>query len=219
MKKVMFLVAVLLIVAVVGTSMSAGAEIPYKWTVYNGTRAEWISLTPGEIIESKDLKDLLVGELRRDERIHWRWANSMPEWVELEMGENVIKLDGYRHAAEWDAIEIQAMDTNGVYHSLGEYPIRFTSEGDFYMYENDCAVISWGDGTIGISSQYATDIKISSISNVTLVTLENVPAGNIVVGSVDIGDVIIIVGRDGDKRSLPIIYQVSEGDFALVNND
>ena len=217
MKKVMFLVIV--VVVVVGTMSAGGAEVPYKWTVYNGTRAEWISLTPGEIIESKDLKNLLVGELRRDERVHWRWM-SMTEWVELEMGENIIQLDSYRHAAGWDAIEVQAMDTNGVYHPIGKFPVRFNSEGDFWMEPDDYSIVSWGNGTIGISVAYKYDIEVRTCSNVTLVTFEQMPAGNnIVVSNIEEGDVIVIVGRDGDKRSLPIVYQAGEGDFALVNND
>lgn len=220
-KKVMFLVVILVSVAVVGTSMSAGAEVPYKWTVYNGTRAEWISLTPGEgVIESKDLKNLLVGELRRDERVRWRWMNSMTEWVELEMGENIIQLDSYRHADGWDVVEVQAMDINGIYHPIGKFPVRFNSEGDFWMEPDDYSIVSWGNGTIGISVAYKYDIEVRTCSNVTLVTFEQMPAGNnIVVSNIEEGDVIVIVGRDGDKRSLPIVYQAGEGDFALVNND
>lgn len=219
MKKILTMVIV--IVLLVAGMSSASAEVPYKWTVYNGTREEWVSLTPGEIIESKELKNLLVGELRRDERVHWRWMNSMTEWVELEMGENIIQLDSYRHAADWDAIEIQAMDTNGVYRPIGKFPVRFNSEGDFWMGEDsdDYSIVSWGNGTIGVSVAYKYDIEIVTCSNVTLVTFEQMPAGNIVVSNIEEGDVIVIVGRDGDRRSLPIVYQVGEGDFALVNNN
>ena len=137
----------------------------------------------------------------------------MPEWVELEMGENTIQLDSYKHAYGWDVIEVQAMDINGIYHPIGKFPVRFNSEGDFWMGDSDdYSIVSWGNGTIGISVAYKYDIEVVTCSDVTLVTFEQVPAGNIVVSNIEEGDVIVIVGRDGDKRSLPIIYQVSEGE-------
>lgn len=210
------LVMVVLMVSMVVVAQAEGTI----WGLYTEKSVgEWLPLKPGEIIEVQNLGNLMVANIAKNQKVHWRWMNAMKNWVELEEGNPFVNIDGYRASHGWDVLELQVMDGEGIYHAVGKYPVRFESEGDFYMNTEDAAFVSWGDGTVGISMSYEYDIEIKTISNVTLVTFEKVPAGNIVVGNVDIGDVIIVVGRDGDNRSLPMLYQVSEGDFALVNND
>ena len=85
------------------------------------------------------------------------------------------------------------------------------------MDDDACFFASFGNGTVGISVSYEYDIEIRTVSNISLVKLVNVPAGNITVDNIEQGDVIVIIGKDGNKKSLPMVYVVGEGDFALVD--
>lgn len=186
------------------------------WGLYTEKSVgKWYPLMSGEVIEAKELRRLMVVNLKSNQRIHWRWMNGMDSWCELEKGDPFIDIDGYRVAYGWDVLELQVMDAEGIYHAVGKYPIKFSGSGDFYMNTEECMVVSWGDGTIGISMEYEYAIEVRT-ANVTLVTMTNVPAGNILLSDLDVGDVIIITGKNAGEESLPVVYQVNTGDFALV---
>lgn len=220
MKKFACMIMVLVTVMMVMMVAQGEEEVSTNglWGLYTEKAVgEWHPLNPGEVIEAKELRRLMVVNLESNQRIHWRWIHGMDSWCELEKGDPFINIDGYRASYGWDVLELQVMDAEGIYHAVGKYPVKFSGTGDFYMNSEECMVVSWGDGTIGISMAYEYDIEVK-IANVTLVTMANVPAGNILLSDLEIGDVIIITGKNAGAESLPVVYQVNAGDFALMTD-
>ena len=51
------------------------------WGLYTEKAVgEWHPLNPGEVIEAKELRRLMVVNLESNQRIHWRWIHLHLSW-------------------------------------------------------------------------------------------------------------------------------------------
>lgn len=209
-------VIIIIVVAIMAVAYAERETQSNVWGLYTRESVGiWRPCISEEILKMSDDNKLVleVINLKANEQIVWSWKYGLDDvWHVQAQGEALIELDEHSKTARgWDVIRIFILTQDGAYHPLGEYTISFGAEGDFEL--EDCFIHSYGNGTLVVSLPTESDIVIVDASGATKFTMRGVPPVDLELREVDLGDIIKVVGRDGEKRSLPRYYQVTEDDF------
>lgn len=210
------LVSMLVILSLVSYAETEEPKGSNVWGLYTKeTVGIWRPCFSEEILKMSDdnILTLQVINLKANEGIVWSWKCGFDDVVHQEpIGESVFSVEvHYKPINGWSVLTIWIVTEDGAYHPLGEYPISFGTKGDYVL--KNCVFNSFGSGTLVVSLPTVADVRIVSRDGTTKLEMLGVPPVDLEFREVELGDKIRIIGRDGEKRSLPRYYQVTEDDF------